>query len=102
MRRPATARSRQRLRRGIDDHAQVQRHHDQFVARVEPVDAHQAVEVEQAVERRLVLGDAEVNLADGRNSLLGGESINYTDIAFASFSGLWLLYNKQTGNVPEA
>ena len=29
-------------------------------------------------------------LADGRNSILGDESINYADIAFAAMSGLWL------------
>ena len=36
---------------------------------------------------------AEVNatLEDGRASILGGESINYTDIAFAAMAGLWLM-----------
>lgn len=36
---------------------------------------------------------AEVNdwLADGRKSLLGGDSLNYTDIAFAAMTGLWLM-----------
>lgn len=49
-----------------------------------------------------VLGDAEANLADGRNSLLGGESINYTDIAFASFSGLWLMPEGYGGGKADA
>ena len=38
-----------------------------------------------------VLADAETRLADGRASLLGGSEINYTDLAFAAFTGLWLL-----------
>lgn len=33
---------------------------------------------------------AEEQLADGRESLLGGTAINYTDIAFAAYTGLWL------------
>jgi glutathione S-transferase len=35
---------------------------------------------------------AEMNelLADGRGSILGGDEINYTDLAFAALSGLWL------------
>ena len=36
------------------------------------------------------LSDVETRLADGRNSILGDESINYADIAFAAMSGLWL------------
>ena len=31
------------------------------------------------------------DLADGRRSLLGGDTVNYTDIAFAAFTGLWLM-----------
>lgn len=37
-----------------------------------------------------LLGEIDLLLADGRRSILGGDSINYTDITFAAFSGLWL------------
>lgn len=37
-----------------------------------------------------LLGGIDVQLADGRQSILGGDTINYTDIAFAAFSGLWM------------
>ena len=37
-----------------------------------------------------LLGSIEMQLADGRRSILDGDTINYTDIAFAAFSGLWL------------
>lgn len=37
-----------------------------------------------------ILSDVDTMLADGRNSILGDESINYADIAFAAMSGLWL------------
>ena len=36
-------------------------------------------------------GDVEGRLADGRGSILGGEAVNYTDLAFAAIMGLWLL-----------
>ena len=36
-----------------------------------------------------ILSDIDTMLADGRNSILGDESINYTDIAFAAMTGLW-------------
>ena len=36
------------------------------------------------------LAAAEEQLADGRESLLGGKEMNYTDIAFAAYTGLWL------------
>jgi glutathione S-transferase len=36
------------------------------------------------------LTEAEQQLADGRESLLGGKAINYTDITFAAYTGLWL------------
>lgn len=38
-----------------------------------------------------LLAKAESMLADGSVSILGDGSINYVDIAFASFSGLWLM-----------
>jgi hypothetical protein len=37
-----------------------------------------------------ILAEADAALADGGVSILGGESINYTDITFAAFSALWL------------
>lgn len=36
------------------------------------------------------LGDVDTRLADGRQSILGGEDIDYVDITFAALSGLWL------------
>lgn len=37
-----------------------------------------------------LLSDIDTQLADGRRAILGGDTINYTDIAFAAFSGLWM------------
>ena len=37
-----------------------------------------------------MLDDIETCLADGREAILGGNEINYTDITFAAFTGLWL------------
>ena len=37
-----------------------------------------------------LLDEANNWLQDGRKSLLGGDALNYTDIAFASMTGLWL------------
>lgn len=37
-----------------------------------------------------ILAEADLALADGRVSILGGESINYTDITLAALSALWL------------
>lgn len=37
-----------------------------------------------------LLGDIDTRLADGRRSILGGNAINYTDIAFAALSAPWL------------
>ena len=37
-----------------------------------------------------LLSDIDTRLADGRRSILGGDEINYTDIAFASLSAMWL------------
>lgn len=46
----------------------------------------------KAVERiESLLNDVESMLADGRSSLLGGDELNYTDIAFAAISGIWLM-----------
>jgi glutathione S-transferase len=38
-----------------------------------------------------LMSDVEGRLADGRGSILGGEAVNYTDLAFAAIMGLWLL-----------
>ena len=37
-----------------------------------------------------LLTEVEALLADGRNSLLGGNDTDYVDITFAAISGLWL------------
>lgn len=37
-----------------------------------------------------LLGDVEQALADGRRSILGGDRVNFSDLAFASIMGLWL------------
>jgi len=37
------------------------------------------------------LGDVDADLTDGRRSLLGADEINYTDLQFAAFTGLWLM-----------
>ncbi len=38
-----------------------------------------------------LLADLNSQLMDGRKSLLGGDELNYTDLTFASFTGLWLM-----------
>lgn len=38
-----------------------------------------------------LLNDVEAMLADDRASLLGGNEVNYTDIAFAAISGPWIM-----------
>jgi len=37
-----------------------------------------------------LLNETETQLADGRRSILGGDTNNYTDLDFAAMSGLWL------------
>lgn len=37
-----------------------------------------------------LLADIDMQLADGRTSILGGEQLNYTDFSFAAMTGLWL------------
>jgi len=51
-------------------------------------DAHFATSVAR-IEK--LLADISADLTDGRKSLLGGDEINYTDLAFAAFTGLWLM-----------
>lgn len=38
-----------------------------------------------------LLAKLNTDLDDGRRSLLGGEETNYTDLAFAAFTGVWLM-----------
>ena len=37
-----------------------------------------------------VLADVESRLSDGRQSILGGDTLNYTDLTYAAIMGLWL------------
>ncbi len=49
------------------------------------------INYEKACERIAdLLDEIEVSLADGRASILGGDTLNYTDYAFAAMTGLWL------------
>lgn len=48
-----------------------------------------------------LLGDIETRLADGRRSILGGKQINYTDIAFAAFTALWMQPQRYAGEKGE-
>jgi glutathione S-transferase len=38
-----------------------------------------------------LLAEVESRLGDGRQSILGGDEINYSDFAFAAIMGLWLM-----------
>ena len=38
-----------------------------------------------------LMGDVEARLADDPVSILGGDTVNYTDLAFAAIMGLWLM-----------
>ena len=38
-----------------------------------------------------LLSDIDADLVDGRRSLLGDKDVNYTDLEFAAFTGLWLM-----------
>ena len=49
-----------------------------------------------------VMSDAEASFTDGRASLLGGDDINYTDYAFAAFTGLWLMPRGYGGGKADA
>jgi len=37
-----------------------------------------------------LFGDIDTQLADGRKSILGGDTINFTDMTFAAYSALWM------------
>ena len=57
---------------------------------------------ERAVARiESTLGNANAALDDGRKSLLGGDETNYTDLAFAAFTGLWLMPSTYGGGKAE-
>jgi glutathione S-transferase len=49
-----------------------------------------------------LLGHVETRLADGRRSILGGDTINYTDLAFAGLTGLWMQVDGYGGGKAEA
>jgi len=49
-----------------------------------------------------LLAKVETQLADGRRSILGGDTINYTDIAFAGLSGLWMQVEGYGGGMADA
>ena len=49
-----------------------------------------------------LLSDVEASLGDGRASILGSDDLNYTDIAFAAFSGLWLMPQEYGGGKADA
>lgn len=49
-----------------------------------------------------LLSDIDADLADGRQSLLGGTETNFTDHAFAAFTGLWLMPEAYGGGKADA
>lgn len=49
-----------------------------------------------------LLADIDSTLIDERKSLLGGDELNYTDIAFASLTGVWLMPGGYGGGQAEA
>ena len=49
-----------------------------------------------------LLADMDADLKDGRQSLLGGNETNYTDLAFAAFTGVWLMPDGYGGGKAEA
>lgn len=49
-----------------------------------------------------LLAEANARLGDGRKSLLGGDTVNYTDFAFAAMTGLWLMPPGYGGGKAEA
>ena len=49
-----------------------------------------------------LLSDVNGWLDDGRQSLLGGDSLNYTDFAFAAMAGLWLMPPEYGGGMADA
>ncbi len=49
-----------------------------------------------------LLGEVNGRLEDGRKSMLGGDACNYTDIAFAAMTGLWLMPPEYGGGKADA
>jgi hypothetical protein len=49
-----------------------------------------------------LLSNIDMQLADGRRSILGGEAVNYTDIAFAALSGFWMQPEGYGGGMADA
>ena len=49
-----------------------------------------------------LVAEIDASLADGRKSILGGESLNYTDITFAALTGLWLMPDAYGGGKADA
>jgi len=49
-----------------------------------------------------LLSDVNGWLEDGRQSLLGGDSPNYTDFAFAAMAGLWVMPPEYGGGMADA
>ncbi|MGB5624151.1 MAG: hypothetical protein WBM61_00355 [Woeseiaceae bacterium] len=49
-----------------------------------------------------LLGETDAWLEDGRKSLLGGDTLNFTDIAFAAMTGLWLMPAQYGGGKADA
>lgn len=49
-----------------------------------------------------LLSDVDAWLADGRESLLSGDTLNYTDLTFAAMTGLWLAPPGYGGGKAEA
>ncbi len=71
-----------------------------FVRRVFSItDAHYAKAAEHVDQ---MLADVDMRLADGRESILGGNTINYVDITFAAISGLWMQPENYGGGMAEA
>jgi hypothetical protein len=46
-----------------------------------------------------LLAETDARLGDGRRSILGGETLNYTDFAFAAIQGAWLQPEDYGGGV---
>jgi glutathione S-transferase len=49
-----------------------------------------------------LLADVEAKLADGRQSILGGDEPNYSDLAFAAIMGLWAMPLQYGGGQADA
>lgn len=49
-----------------------------------------------------LVGEIDTRLADGRKSILGGDTLNYTDLSFAALTGLWLMPDAYGGGKADA